>query len=141
MAARLSAASGVYDTGHNSEINVTPFVDVMLVLLIIFMVAAPLATSALKVDLPTTPPLTPVEPKSPITVSITSDGGVYVNDRLTAIEALAPAVRSLIADGTHEDRVVVRADKTVSYERFIQTMSTLNLGGVGKLSLMSEVAS
>ena len=140
MAARLSSnATGPFDLHQNAEINVTPFVDVMLVLVIIFMVVAAVATSAVKVDLPTTG-LTSEPPKSPVTVSLTADGGLFVNDRPATMSGLPGAVAGLINDGRHDDRVVLRADKAVSYERFMDAMSRLSTGGIGKLALMSEVA-
>lgn len=140
MAARLSSnTGGSFALQQNAEINVTPFVDVMLVLVIIFMVVAAVATSAVKVDLPTTGQ-TGEPPKTPVTVSLTAEGGVFVNDMPTSMEHLAGAVARLVSDGRHEDRVVVRADKSIRYEQFMDAMSRLSTGGVGKLALMSEVA-
>lgn len=142
MAAKLAGAgSSPFDLGQNADINVTPFVDVMLVLLIVFMVLAAAATSAVKVDLPATPKTIAALPRLPVVVSVAADGGVYVNDARASMDGLAATVTGLLTDGGHEDRVVVRADKTISYEQFMRVMTALNIGGVSKLSLISEVQS
>jgi biopolymer transport protein ExbD len=142
MAAKFATArGGSLDLGQNSDINVTPFVDVMLVLLIIFMVVAAAATSAVKVDLPATPQTDTPPPRLPVTVSVTADGSVFVNDVRASIQDAPGLVSALIADGQHDDRVVVRADKSISYEQFMTVMSALNIGGVGKLALVSTAPS
>ncbi len=142
MAAKLAGAGpSPFDLGQNADINVTPFVDVMLVLLIVFMVVAAAATSAVKVDLPATPKSITALPRLPVVVSVAADGGVYVNDVRASMDGLAATVTGMLTDGGHEDRVVVRADKTISYEQFMKVMTALNIGGISKLSLISEVQS
>ena len=74
-------------------------------------------------------------------VSVAADGGVYVNDVRASMDGLAATVTGMLTDGGHEDRVVVRADKTISYEQFMKVMTALNIGGISKLSLISEVQS
>ena len=125
-----------------AEINVTPMVDVMLVLLVIFMITAPLMTSSVNVDLPkaSASPITP--DKDPITVSVASDSKVYLgNDGmdLTDLVARLQAQSQVGAAGIDPDRrIFVRGDKTVPYGRMIEVMGTIKQGGFNKVALLVE---
>ncbi len=122
-----------------AEINVTPFVDVMLVLLIIFMVAAPLLTVGVPVELPKTAanPL-PGEQEEPLTVTVTADGGIMIQTTPTAFEELVPKLRA-IAEERDSDRVYLRADGTISYEQVVQVMGALNAGGFADIGLVTDI--
>jgi biopolymer transport protein ExbD len=139
MGAALSArSSSAWTVPANAEINVTPFVDVMLVLLIIFMVAIPVSTVSVKVDLP--PAQAQKSPQSPpVIVSLTLSGRVFVGDRATDLAGLPAAVASAIggADPTSQ-RVYVRADQGVSYGAFMGVMNRLRANGYGKVGLVGE---
>jgi biopolymer transport protein TolR len=120
-----------------AEINVTPMVDVMLVLLVIFMITAPLMTSSVNVDLPkaSASPITP--DKDPITVSVASDSKVYLgNDGMD----LGDLVAKLQAQSQNDPdrRIFVRGDKTVPYGRMIEVMGTIKQGGFNKVALLVE---
>ena len=120
-----------------AEINVTPLVDVMLVLLVIFMITAPLMTSSVNVDLPkaSASPVTPE--KDPITVSVGADGKVYLgNDGMDLGDVVA---RLQAASQSNPDqRIFVRGDKNVNYGRIIEVMVTIRQGGFSKVSLLVE---
>ena len=140
MAGKVSGAKGdKFDLGQNSEINVTPLVDVMLVLLIIFMVSAPMATVAIKVDLP--PAQAPKEKpkKEPTFISIQSDGAIYIVDKPTSRQTLAVdlAKRFDVAKPT-EETVMIRADKEVRYEDFMGVVNQLQTDGFFKVGLINE---
>ena len=121
-----------------SEINVTPMVDVMLVLLIIFMVAAPLLTVGVPVELPETAATAlPTDAEEPLTVSLTADGGVSVQNEEVAAEELIPLLRAVAAERT-SDRVFLRADGAMPYENVMQVMGALNAGGFNNIGLVTE---
>ena len=122
-----------------SEINVTPFVDVMLVLLIIFMVAAPLLTVGVPVELPKTAatPL-PGEQEEPLTVTITADGVVSIQTTQTEIEQLVPKLRAIAAERSSQ-RVYLRADGNLPYEMVVQIMGALNAGGFTDIGLVTDI--
>jgi biopolymer transport protein TolR len=119
-----------------SEINVTPFVDVMLVLLIVFMLTAPLLTAGVPIDLPqaTVEPLA-VE-KEPIMVSIDPDGKIFVGEDEVAVEALVPRLMELSGNKTDE-RIYVRGDKTASYGTIMTVMGTINAAGFTRIGLVA----
>src|SRR5437762_12133947 len=125
MSARLAGAAGgkKFDLGQNSDINVTPFVDVMLVLLIIFMVAAPLATVSIKLDQPRAAPITESS-RPPTWISISDSGELYVGSgqtqRPTTLARLPADLAAMlgVASPTAE-RIVIRADRHVRYGRFM----------------------
>ncbi|MDB5529780.1 MAG: ExbD [Devosia sp.] len=120
-----------------SEINVTPLVDVMLVLLIVFMVAAPLMTMGVPVDLPQTrAKAMPVDAK-PITVTVTPDGAISIDNEPVAIDALVSTVQSLANQGTDE-RLYVRGDSTAQYGMIMQVMGALSGAGFDKIGLITE---
>ena len=121
-----------------SEINVTPMVDVMLVLLIIFMVAAPLLTVGVPVELPKTAaaPL-PTEREEPLTVSIAADGALVVQNSEVPRDEFIPRLRAVAAERT-DGRVFLRADGGASYETVMQVMGALNASGFTNIGLVTE---
>lgn len=131
---RRRAKSG----GRMSEINVTPFVDVMLVLLIIFMVAAPMLTVGVPVELPRTAAgALPGEQEEPLTVTLTLDGQILVQSADVADEALIPTLRAVSAE-RGDDRVFLRADGAIPYDRVMQVMGALNAGGFRNIGLVTD---
>ena len=142
MAAKLSGpgGGGRYNIQANADINVTPFVDVMLVLLIIFMVAAPLATVSIRLDLPpATPPPPGVPPEEPTFVSLQQSGALYIGQTETSLETL-PGDLSRVLGGSNptEERIFVRADGDVQYGNFMSVMNALQDGGFYKVALVGE---
>lgn len=121
-----------------AEINVTPFVDVMLVLLIIFMVAAPLLTVGVPIELPKTAatPL-PSEKEEPLTIAISADGRLALQSTEIDRESLIPKLRAIAAERT-DDKVFLRADGAVSYEVVMQVMGALNAGGFRDIGLVTD---
>lgn len=122
-----------------AEINVTPFVDVMLVLLIIFMVAAPLLTVGVPVELPKTAAgALPTDQEEPLTVTIAADGSVQIQTTGTGREELIPKLRAIAAERS-SDRVFLRADGTVSYATVMEIMGALNAGGFSNIGLVTDI--
>jgi biopolymer transport protein TolR len=121
-----------------SEINVTPFVDVMLVLLIIFMVAAPLLTVGVPIELPRTAatPL-PSEDEEPLTIALTVDGEILVQNAAVEPAELVPLLRSVSAE-RNSDKVFLRADGGIPYEDVMQVMGALNASGFNDIGLVTE---
>jgi biopolymer transport protein ExbD len=123
------------DFGETHEINVTPFIDVILVLLIIFMVAAPLSTVDLPVDLPTSSAVPQKKPDKPTYVSIKSDLAVAIGE---APVRRADLVRTLESeDANKERRIFLRADRAVPYGEMMDVLEILRLGGYGKVALVA----
>ncbi|HMO08411.1 MAG TPA: protein TolR [Paracoccaceae bacterium] len=121
-----------------SEINVTPFVDVMLVLLIIFMVAAPLLTVGVPVELPRTAATAlPTEQEEPLTVTMTSDGRLLIQTSEIEDSDLIPRLRAIAAERT-SDKVFLRADGAIPYARVAQVMGALNAGGFRNIGLVTD---
>ncbi|QUJ75334.1 protein TolR [Sulfitobacter albidus] len=122
-----------------SEINVTPFVDVMLVLLIIFMVAAPLLTVGVPVELPkTAAQALPTEQEEPLTVTLTAEGSVQIMTTETARADLLPKLRAVAAE-REGDRVFLRADGAVPYAQVMEIMGALNAGGFSNIGLVTDI--
>ena len=122
-----------------SEINVTPFVDVMMVLLIIFMVAAPLLTVGVPVELPkTAAQALPGEQEEPLTVTITVEGNVQIMTTETPREQLIPKLRAVAAE-REGDRVFLRADGAVPYSAVMEIMGALNAGGFSNIGLVTDI--
>ena len=121
-----------------SEINVTPFVDVMLVLLIIFVVAAPLLTVGVPVQLPETAakPL-PAETEQPLTLSVAADGRIALQSAELPREELIPRLRAVMAERT-SDRIFLRGDRDARYEVIMQIMGALNNAGFRNIGLVTE---
>ena len=121
-----------------AEINVTPFVDVMLVLLIIFMVAAPLLTVGVPVDLPkTAASALPGDNEEPLTVTLTADGRVQIQTTDVVREELIGKLRAIAAERT-SDRVFLRADGAIPYAQVMQVMGALNAGGFSNVGLVTD---
>lgn len=120
-----------------SEINVTPVVDVMLVLLIVFMVAAPLLTVGVPVDLPKTQAAPIPGDTEPLTITINGEGQIFVQETLTEADALVPQLTA-IAEGGYEQRIFVRADQTIPYGRVMDVMGRLSAAGFSKVALVTE---
>ena len=127
---------------QNADINVTPFVDIMLVLLIIFMVSAPLATVSIKLDLPpaTPPPPSAEKPKDPVYVTIQETGSIFLADRQSTIETLAADLCGALqpTPNCKEERVFVRAQAEVKYAQFMEVMNDLQENGFYKVGLLNE---
>jgi len=140
MAAKLSGGGGgKYAIEQNSEINVTPFVDIMLVLLIIFMVAAPLATVSVVVKLPVAVAPPQENPPKPFFVSIQADSRVYIGDNEVDIDSVGTELLGLIGNKTPSDeRIFIRADQTTRYGDFMQVMNALQDSGFYSVALVGE---
>jgi biopolymer transport protein ExbD len=134
MAAKLSGGGGGrYDLGQNADINVTPFVDILLVLLIIFMVAVPMAVTSIKIDLPQASDRV-VEPKTPIFISIQRSGALYIAQKQTTLDKMSFDLdAAFTAEGQagpkDEQRVMLRADADVDYARFMGVLNQLQTAG------------
>lgn len=120
-----------------SEINVTPLVDVMLVLLIIFMVAAPLMTVGVPVQLPKTAAPKVSQPKQPVVVTISDQGQPFLDKEPLAPESVMPRLREL-ASADPTQAVLVRGDRAVPYGRIVEVMGQINAAGFSKVSLVAQ---
>ena len=121
-----------------SEINVTPFVDVMLVLLIIFMVAAPLLTVGVPVELPKTAAQSlPTEPEEPLTVTLTAEGATQIQTTEVADADIIPRLRSILTERSSA-KVYIRADGAIPYARVVQVMGALNAAGISDIGLVTD---
>jgi biopolymer transport protein ExbD len=145
MGAKLGGGgSSRFNLGQNSDINVTPFVDVMLVLLIIFMVSIPAATVSIKLDLPPAiPPPPGTKVKEPTLINIQNGGALFIGDRPTSLATLPSDLATvLVAENpgvaATQDRVYIRADKTVRYGDFMAVMNTLQGNGFYQVALINE---
>jgi biopolymer transport protein TolR len=119
-----------------AEINVTPFVDVMLVLLIIFMVAAPLLTVGVPIDLPETRASALQSDSEPLTVSIGPDGQIFLQDSEVSAEQLVATLRAIASDGLNE-RIFVRGDRAADYGMVMRVMGRLNAAGYKRIGLVT----
>ena len=134
------AGQGGKTISQNADINVTPFVDIMLVLLIIFMVAAPLATVSIRLDLPPAVPNNDPNPKEPVYISIQESGELFIAERATTIATLAAdvcAAQGAVAD-CKDERVFVRAQPEVKYDAFMEVMNEMQAKGFFKVGLLNE---
>jgi biopolymer transport protein TolR len=123
-----------------SEINVTPMVDVMLVLLIIFMVSAPLLTVGVPLDLPQTQAKTLDQNKEPLTVSVNVKGEVYLQNTEIAVEELVPKLKAITeARGGAEERIFVRGDRQVDYGTVMKVMGRISAAGFRRVALVTEI--
>ena len=121
-----------------SEINVTPFVDVMLVLLIIFMVAAPLLTVGVPVNLPKTAAnALPTEQEEPLTITLSADGRLLIQSTETDPSDLIPKLRAIAVERT-DNKLYLRADGAIPYARVMQVMGALNAGGFRNIALVTD---
>jgi biopolymer transport protein TolR len=123
-----------------AEINVTPMVDVMLVLLIIFMVAAPLLTVGVPLDLPQTQAKSLDQDKEPLTVSVNTKGEVFLQNSEIKIDELVPKLQAVTqARGGTDERIYVRGDKKVDYGTVMRVMGRLSAAGFRRVALVTEV--
>ena len=121
-----------------ADINVTPMVDVMLVLLVIFMVTAPLLTVGVQVDLPKTKAGLIQDQVEPLAVTVSASGQIFLQDKEIELSVLAP--RLIAITGANPDiRIFVRGDKAIEYGRVMQVMGTLNAAGFNKVALITEM--
>jgi len=120
-----------------SEINVTPFVDVMLVLLIVFMVTAPLLTVGIPVDLPKIKANALTDQKDPIEITVKLDGSVYLGESIVEVDNIIPRLNA-ITDKNTEARIYVRGDRVVAYGRVMEIMSIINSAGYIKVALVAQ---
>ena len=121
-----------------SEINVTPFVDVMLVLLVVFMVTAPLLTVGVKVDLPSVESNVIQGNDEPLTVSINGAGQIYLQEGLILLQELVPKLQAITGENP-EARIFVRGDKEINYGLVMEIMSAINSAGFDKVALVTKM--
>ena len=122
------------------EINVTPFVDVMLVLLIVFMVTAPLLTVGVPIELPDSRGQQLQTSKEPLTISVQRDGKVYIQETEVQLAELATRLRAIAKSG-YEEQIFVRGDKGIDYGTVMKVMSRIKAGGFTRVSLVTEAES
>jgi len=130
---RRSAMRG----GPMHDINVTPLVDVMLVLLVVFMVTAPLLTVGVPVDLPKTEAEAMSEDQEPLTVTIQADGTIFLQEEVIQLNEITPKLLA-IAESGYDERIYVRGDKTVDYGSVMEVMGTINTAGFRRVALITE---
>jgi biopolymer transport protein TolR len=121
-----------------SEINVTPLVDVMLVLLIIFMVSAPLLTVGVPIDLPESKAGALNEEKEPLTISVNNEGEIFLQDTKISLDDLVPRLNAITNQG-YEERIYVRGDRNVNYGQVMRVMGTISSAGFRRVALVTEV--
>jgi biopolymer transport protein TolR len=122
-----------------AEINVTPFVDVMLVLLIVFMVTAPLLTVGVPVDLPKTKAQALSQDREPLSVTVRRDGRIYLQNTLIAEDDIVPRLTAIAANG-YDQRIFVRGDKSVDYGRVMEVMALISAAGFTHIGLVTDIA-
>lgn len=137
MAASISSYSSAWTIRQNADINVTPFVDVMLVLLIIFMVALPVSTVSVDVDLPQAQ-AAPTPAQAPVIVSLTLAGRIYVGERAVRLDDLPAEVAAGVGSRPTEQRIYLRADEGVTYRDLMAVMNRLRAEGFEKVGLVGE---
>ena len=133
----MSFNENLDDNGEMHDINVTPFIDVMLVLLIIFMVAAPLATVDVKVNLPASTSAPQPRPEKPVYLSVKADNTMFIGNDQVTDETMINALNTL-TEGKKDTTIFFRADKTVDYETMMKVMDTLHQAGFLKIGLVGE---
>jgi TonB system transport protein ExbD (group 1) len=140
MAAKLSGGGGDrFNVEQNSEINVTPFVDVMLVLLIIFMVAAPLASVTVEVNLPPAVAKQSETPPKPVYISIQQSGKVYIGDFETTVDDMgADLAKNIGRRDPSKERIYIRADEKTRYGSFMEVMNALQDNGFYSVALVGK---
>lgn len=141
MGAKLAGSGGSkYSLGQNADINVTPFVDILLVLLIVFMVSVPMATVSIKLDLPpAVPPPPGAKPKEPTFISIAKTGDLFVGGQPTSLDALGGVLAAKIGGSNPQSEAVfIRADREVHYKDFMGVVNQLQTDGFYKVALVNE---
>jgi biopolymer transport protein TolR len=126
-----------YRSNQFTDINVTPFVDVMLVLLIIFMVAAPMLTAGVTVDLPESSAKPVGGEDEPLSVTITNEGKIFIQETEVPLEQLGDRLNAIVGEKT-DTRIFVRGDKNVSYGEVMRVMGEINAAGLSKVALLTE---
>lgn len=121
-----------------SDINVTPLVDVMLVLLVVFMITAPLLTVGVPVDLPKTNASQMVGQDEPLVVSLNAKGEVYLQETQIGLEQLVPRLVA-ITENKKDTRIFVRADQSIAYGKVMEVMGTVNLAGFTRVALITQL--
>ncbi|MCH8035801.1 MAG: protein TolR [Proteobacteria bacterium] len=121
-----------------SEINVTPFVDVMLVLLIVFMITAPLMTVGVPVDLPKVKAKSIAEAVEPLVITVNAEGAIFIQDTEVELENLVPRLAA-ITDNKPDTRIYLRGDKSINYGRVLEVMGTINVAGFTRVALVAEL--
>ncbi len=140
MAMQLQGGSGRGGRGRHrplAEINVTPLVDVMLVLLIIFMVAAPLLNPGIEVDLPDTEAKQLSEPIEPLSITITADGTIYVQDTEIEFDNIVPHLQAVV-DAGYDQPIYIRGDKDILYDNVVKVIGRINAAGFKKTALVTD---
>ena len=140
MGAKLGGSGGDrYQVEQNSTINVTPFVDVMLVLLIIFMVAAPLASVSVELKLPDAVAKPRPNPPKPVYISIQKSGNIYIGDFPTDLAAIGDDLRKSVGRrDPSKERIFIRADQEVRYGAFMEVMNALQDNGFYSVALIGQ---
>jgi biopolymer transport protein TolR len=141
MAVSLAARGGRRKRGRRpmADINMTPFIDIMLVLLIVFMVTAPLLTVGVPVDLPKTN-ASPIETqKDPLYVTVRSDGSVYVQEKMADVRTELVPMLIAVTNNNPEARILVRGDSAISYGKMLEVMGTMSAAGFKKVGLVAEL--
>lgn len=126
-----------YRRSQFSDINVTPFVDVMLVLLIIFMVTAPLITAGVTVDLPESSAKPVGGEDEPLSVTVAKDGAIYIQETKVDLKTLGAKLNAIVGEKKNT-RIFVRGDKTVPYGEVMRVMGEINAAGLSKVALLTE---
>ena len=140
MAAKLSSGGGGrYQEASMAEINVTPFVDVMLVLLIVFMVTAPLLTVGVPVDLPKTRAPALGQDREPLSITVRRDGTIFLQKEKVAQEGLVDRLKAISANG-YDQRIFVRGDTQANYGKVMEVMGILAASGFTHIGLVTDVA-
>lgn len=121
----------------NADINVTPLVDVMLVLLIVFMVAAPLLSVGVPIELPKTDAKSLPAEQEPITITVNEQGAIFIQDTEIALENLAPRLEAISRNG-YDERIYLRADENSDYGAVIKVMARVNAAGFSNLGLVTD---
>lgn len=140
MGANLNPGGGRHRPGrtrHMAEINVTPFVDVMLVLLIVFMVAAPLLTVGVSVDLPETAANPIQDTGEPLTVTVSADGTIYVQETPVQYENLVSHLEAVAVAG-YDQRIFIRGDQNRAYGDVVRVMGRINAAGFRRIGLVTD---
>jgi biopolymer transport protein TolR len=140
MGANLNPGGGRHRPGrtrHMAEINVTPFVDVMLVLLIVFMVAAPLLTVGVSVDLPETAANPIQDTGEPLTVTVSADGTIYVQETPVQYENLVAHLEAVAVAG-YDQRIFIRGDQNRAYGDVVRVMGRINAAGFRRIGLVTD---